>query len=488
MATPLSQLIKVRRDKLEELKKLGVDVFAFSFTKKNVIGDCLEKLDQPAQTAGRLISIRGHGAVTFADLIDETGKIQLLFKNDELDDLEQRIIPLLDIGDIVGVEGQVIKTKTGELTIQVSRLVLLTKSLRPLPSLWHGLTDIEERYRQRYVDLLLNPEVRKVFNTRTKIVSFLRKYLDEKGFVEVETPVLQPLYGGATAKPFKTFHNELKEDFYLRISDELYLKRLVVGGYDKVYEISKDFRNEGIDRQHNPEFTMLEFYWAYANYKDLMDLTESMLSQLVKEVTGDYKIKYQSHQLDFKPPWPRETFRDLVLKDTGIDINLVTTQTDILKAIKAKKIKVDLKGVTGYANILDELYKVTSRPKLIGPMFLIDHPFELMPLAKRLPGDKTKIASTQLIVTGFEVIKAYSELNDPLDQRERWEEEKKLLEAGFEAAQALDEDYLRALEYGMPPTAGWGMGIDRFTAILTNQASLKDTILFPTLRPEKINN
>lgn len=486
MATPLQELIKIRQEKLSELKKSGVDVFAFSFDKNHPVSEALERLDKEVQTAGRLMSIRGHGAIYFADLVDETGKIQLLFKKPDLDDLEQRILPLLDIGDIVGVHGVVIKTKSGETTIQVSRLVLLTKSLRPLPSLWHGLTDIEERYRQRYVDLLLNQEVRQVFNTRTKIVSFLRKYLDEKGFTEVETPVLQPIYGGATAKPFTTFHNELKENFYLRISDELYLKRLIVGGFDKVYEMSKDFRNEGIDRQHNPEFTMLEFYWAYADYNDLMVLTEKMISELVKTITGDFKITYQDHELDFTVPWPRVSFREVVLRDTGIDINLVTTQEQLLKEIKNKNIKLDLKGITGYANIVDELYKATSRPKLIGPLFLIDHPFELMPLAKRLPSDKTKIASMQLIVTGFEVIKAYSELNDPLDQRERWEEEKKLLDQGFEAAQALDEDYLRALEYGMPPTAGWGMGIDRLTAILTNQNSLKDTIFFPTLRPEKI--
>ncbi len=487
MATPLSQLIKVRQNKLKQLQKLGVQPFAFSFSKKHTIASCLKKLNSHIQTAGRLLSVRSHGAITFADLSDETGQIQLLFRQEHLDDLERQILSLLDTGDIIGVLGQVITTRTGQTTIEVSRLLLLTKSLRPLPSLWHGLSDIEERYRQRYVDLLLNPQVRNVFNTRTKLVSFLRKYLDDHGFFEVETPVLQPIYGGATARPFTTFHNALKSEFYLRIADELYLKRLIVGGYDKVYELAKDFRNEGIDRQHNPEFTQLEFYWAYADYHDLMKLSENMLSSAVKTITSSFQITYQGQTIDFKPPWPTITFKDLVFQDTNIDIDTHTTEKALRQAIKDKGLSVDLKGVAGYANVLDELYKAHCRPKIVGPLFLIDHPYEAKPLAKRHPDNPNRVASVALLIAGFEIFNAYSELNDPIDQRARWEAEKALSEIGFEEAQQLDEDYLRALEYGMPPTAGWGMGIDRFTAILTDQSSLKDTILFPTLKPEKFS-
>jgi lysyl-tRNA synthetase class 2 len=483
--TPLENLIQVRKEKLAELKKLGVNPFAFTFKKQETIAAARAKLEADVQTAGRVMSVRGHGAISFLDLVDETGKIQLLVRQEKLDELEQKIAGLLDIGDLVGVTGKVMKSKTNEITIEVDRLVLLTKSLRPLPSTWHGLKDVEERYRQRYVDLLLNPDVRQVFQTRTKLVSYLRRFLDQRGFSEVETPILQPIYGGAVARPFKTFHNALKSEFYLRIADELYLKRLIVAGFDKVYEIGKDFRNEGIDRQHNPEFTQLEFYWAYADYNDLMALSEEMLSGAVKEIAGSYKIMYQGQEIDFSPPWKRITMRDLVNDETNIDINVTNTEESLRQAIIDKKLIVDLKGVVGFANVLDNLYKTYCRPKITGPLFLTDHPYEAKPLAKRKPDDPTKVASVALLIAGFEVFNAYSELNDPLDQRARWEEEKVLGEAGFEEAMQLDEDYLRALEYGMPPTAGWGMGIDRFTAILADQPNLKDVIIFPTLKPEK---
>ncbi|MBU1200840.1 lysine--tRNA ligase [Patescibacteria group bacterium] len=474
-----------RLEKIEKLRKLGVNPFAHKFDKKHLISKSRELLGTSTQTAGRVMSVRGHGALIFMDLVDETGKIQLILRQDNLNKKDGEIISLIDIGDIVGVSGKVIESKTEEISIDVNSFTLLTKSLRPLPSQWHGLKDIEERYRQRYVDLLINPDVRKVFDTRTRLLSYFRKYLDNHGFSEVETPILQPIYGGATAKPFTTFHNALKANFYLRIANELYLKRLIVGGYEKVYEVSKDFRNEGIDRQHNPEFTQIEFYWAYADYNDLMDLSEDMLSKAVKEVAGSYQIIYQGRKINFKPPWKRITFRRIVLKDTNIDIDKVVTETDLLKTIKEKKIKIDLKGITGYANVLDELYKTYSRPKIKGPVFLIDHPYEAKPLAKRKPDEPSKVASVALLISGFEVFNAYSELNNPVDQKARWEEEKKLADAGFEEAQMMDEDYIRALEYGMPPTAGWGMGIDRFTAIITDSDNLKDTIIFPTLKPKK---
>lgn len=485
MAGRLSGIREQRIEKIKQLKELGVDPYTGKTERTDVIAEAREKEGEKVKVAGRVMAIRGHGGLIFMDLRDESGQMQLVIKKDNVSEKEWLIQELVDIGDFVQVGGGVFKTKAGEISVEVKVFGLLSKAVRPLPSSWHGFKDVEERYRQRYVDLILNPEVRKVFDARTRMVRFLRQFMDKKGFMEVETPVLQPIYGGATARPFKTFHNALKSEFYLRIADELYLKRLIVGGYEKVYEIAKDFRNEGIDRQHNPEFTMMEFYWAYANYEDLMKLSEEMLGGAVKEVTGKYEIEYQGKKIDFSPGWERITFRDLVFRGTKIDINEVKDEKGLREMIKSRGLKVELGGVEGYANVLDELYKEYCRPKMTGPVFLIDHPYEMKPLAKRKSDDPSKVASVALVVAGFEIFNAYNELNDPQDQRERWEEEKKLLEAGFKEAQMLDEDYIRALEYGMPPTAGWGMGIDRFTAIVTNQPNLKDTIIFPTLRPER---
>lgn len=485
MAGRLSGIREQRIEKIKQLKELGVDPYIGKTERMDVIAEAREKEGEKVKVVGRVMAIRGHGGLIFMDLRDESGQMQLVIKKDNVSEREWMIQELVDIGDFVQAGGGVFKTKAGEISVEVKVFGLLSKAVRPLPSSWHGFKDVEERYRQRYVDLILNPEVRKVFDARTRMVRFLRQFMDKKGFMEVETPVLQPIYGGATARPFKTFHNALKSEFYLRIADELYLKRLIVGGYEKVYEIAKDFRNEGIDRQHNPEFTMMEFYWAYANYEDLMKLSEEMLGGAVKEVTGKYKIEYQGKKIDFSPGWERITFRDLVFRDTKIDIDEVKDEKGLREMIKSRGLKVELEEVEGYANVLDELYKEYCRPKMTGPVFLIDHPYEMKPLAKRKSGDPSKVASVALVVAGFEIFNAYNELNDPQDQRERWEEEKKLLEAGFKEAQMLDEDYIRALEYGMPPTAGWGMGIDRFTAIVTNQPNLKDTIIFPTLRPER---
>ena len=485
MAGRLSGIREQRIEKIKQLKELGVDPYIGKTERTDIIAEAREKEGEKVKVVGRVMAIRGHGGLIFMDLRDESGQMQLVIKKDNVSEREWLIQELVDIGDFVQAGGGVFKTKAGEISVEVKVFGLLSKAVRPLPSSWHGFKDVEERYRQRYVDLILNPEVRKVFDARTRMVRFLRQFMDKKGFMEVETPVLQPIYGGATARPFKTFHNALKSEFYLRIADELYLKRLIVGGYEKVYEIAKDFRNEGIDRQHNPEFTMMEFYWAYANYEDLMKLSEEMLGGAVKEVTGKYKIEYQGKKIDFSPGWERITFRDLVFRDTKIDIDEVKDEKGLREMIKSRGLKVELEEVEGYANVLDELYKEYCRPKMTGPVFLIDHPYEMKPLAKRKSDDPSKVASVALVVAGFEIFNAYNELNDPQDQRERWEEEKKLLEAGFKEAQMLDEDYIRALEYGMPPTAGWGMGIDRFTAIVTNQPNLKDTIIFPTLRPER---
>ena len=489
MPEPLENLRRVRIEKLEKIRKLGIEPFPARWGKleSRIKNQELRtrELGEKIAAAGRLMGWREHGKIIFADLVDESGRTQLVFKEDRLLPIACRLMPLLDIGDFIGIEGKLFKTDAGELSIEVKDLTLLAKSLRPLPEKHEGLKDIETRYRQRYLDLLVNPEVKEVFRIRTKIIDELRNYLNKHGGFEVETPVLQPVYGGATARPFITHHNALDCDLYLRISDELYLKRLIVGGFKFVYEFGKDFRNEGISPQHNPEFTMLEFYWAWKDYNDLMQFTEEMLSHVIKKVTGKYTVEYHEDTLDFSPPWERKTFAEAVLTGSGLDITKVDTEVELRDEIKKRKINIDLKGVVGYGALLDAFYKQLVRPKIIGPLFLYDWPVEMVPLAKRKAVNPRTVESFQPIVKGMELLLSYSELNDPLDQRKRWEEEMNLARKGLEEYQVVDEDYLRALEYGMPPTAGWGMGIDRFTAIVTNQPSLKDVILFPTLRPEK---
>jgi len=488
----LEELRKIRLKKLDALKKAGVNPYP-SKTKKThkiceVISDFnnLVKAKKKIVLTGRIRAIREHGKSTFLHFEDYTGKIQAYLKEDILGEKKYKgFLDSFDIGDFAEFTGILCKTRTGERTVEVSDYKILAKSLRPLPEKWHGLKDIEERYRKRYLDLLMNPEVKEVFLARSKILKLLREYLDDNGFLEVETSVLQPIYGGASARPFITHLKALDKDFYLRISDELYLKRLVVGGFDKVYEVSKDFRNEGIDKQHNPEFTQVEFYWAYADYNDLMKFAEKMLSYIIKEVCGSLKIEFEENKLDFAPPWKRITYRDLLLKYTGVDIDKIKTEEELKKAISSKKeLKLDLKGIVGYGPMLDALYKEYCRPKIIQPTFLIDHPAELMPLAKRKEENPLRIQSIQLLVSGYELVKAYTELNDPKDQKERWLEQEGLAKKGLQEHEVLDEDYIEALEYGMPPTAGFGIGIDRLTAILTNQHSIRDVILFPLMKPK----
>ena len=485
MPRPLEELRKERLKKLEKIRALGFNPYLSFFERQHLISQVREaKLGTKAVVAGRIMAWREHGKIVFADLMDQSAKIQILFRSDRLSPTNLKLLSLLDIGDFIGAVGKTFKTDAGELTIEADDLVLLTKSLRTIPTK-SGLTDVEERYRQRYVDLLVNPEVRAVFDTRTKIVSALRAFMDRNGFLEVDTPVLQPVYGGASARPFVTHHEALDNDFYLRISDELYLKRLIVGGLEKVYEIGHDFRNEGIDRSHNPEFTMLEFYWAYADYEKLMDFTEEMFISLLKDIHGSLILEYQGRRFNFKPPWKRLTYRQAILKATGIDIDKADSEEKLQGAIKKHGITLEERRPVGYGAVVDALYKQTTRPGLEGPLFLTERPTEFVSLAKRLPADPRKTASFQLLVAGEELINAYNELNDPIDQAERWQESEKLGDKGKSEHEAMDEDYIRALEYGMPPTAGWGLGIDRLTAVLTNQPSLKDTILFPTLRPEK---
>jgi len=482
---PLDELRRIRLEKLEALKEAGINPFPSKFERKQTIAEVRRsKLGAQVQTAGRIMAWRVQGGIIFADLVEAGAKVQLLFKKDTLPPKDWKVLELLDIGDFLGVRGELFRTKAGELTILVKTYQLLAKSLRPLPAK-SGLTNIEERYRQRYVDLLVNPEVRQVFETRTKIIDALRRYLVKFGGFEVETPILQPIYGGASARPFTTHHNALDADFYLRISDELYLKRLIVGGFDFVFEFGRDFRNEGMDRQHNPEFTMLEFYWAWKDYQDLMKFTQEMLFRVVKEVIGSSKVTYGGSVIDFSPPWKRMTFREAVLKESGLDIDKFSTESELRAEINRRRVALDLKGVVGYGALLDAFYKQLVRERIAGPVILSDWPAEMVPLAKRKSTNPALVESFQVLVRGMELLLAYSELNDPLDQRARWEEEMRLSRRGLEEHQVLDEDYLRALEYGMPPTAGWGMGIDRLTAILTDQPSIKDTILFPTLRPER---
>lgn len=484
MAQPLDQLRKIRLQKLAQIKKLGIDAYPARCKREQTISQAVKSISKKVAVAGRIMAIRGHGGIQFIDLRDESGKIQLVFKKDELKPKTYHLIPLLDIGDFLAAQGEVFKTKSGEISILVGDFQLLAKAIRPLPSKWHGLKDIEERYRQRYVDLIMNERVRQIAYIRTKVVDGLRTYLNKNGFLEVETPVLQSIYGGATARPFITHHQALDADLYLRISDELYLKRLIVAGFEKVYEFGRDFRNEGIDRQHNPEFTQLEFYWAYADYEHLMKFTEEMLTHVIKKVIGRLKIKHEDTILDFTPPWRRVTFQEAMLKETGIDIDKVDTEKELLVEIKKRKVQLDLEGVVGYGAILDEFYKKTLRPKLIQPTFLMDYPMEMVALAKRKEDEPKKIATFQLLVKGFELITAYNELNDPVDQAKRWQEAERLAKKGLEEHEAYDADYIRALEYGMPPTAGWGLGIDRFVSFLTNAHTIKEVILFPTLRPE----
>lgn len=479
----IDELIKARQDKLKALKKLGVDPYPATVVRKQTIAEARKMDGLEAAVTGRVTGLRGHGKIVFADLVDASGKIQAVFKADEIKASAFSILEQADLGDFLAVQGKVGKTQAGEISIFVHDLQIIAKSQRPLPDQWSGFKDIEERYRQRYVDLLLNPEVGEIFVKRAKIVKFLRDKLDSDGFLEVETPVLQPVYGGARAKPFTTHHNALDIDLYLRISDELYLKRLMVGGFEKVYEIGHDFRNEGVDRQHNPEFSMVEFYWAYADYELLMRYTEELVSELVKKIHGKLKLTYQNTELDFTTPWPRISYRDAIVQHSDIDIDLADTEEKLLRAIRNKNIELNLKDVVGYGNLLDVLYKQTTRPYLTGPLFLTERPTAFVALAKRLPKDPRYTASFQLLVAGEELINAYNELNDPEDQAARWKESEK--EGKKSEHEAYDADYIRALEYGMPPTAGWGLGIDRLTAILTNQHNLKDVILFPTLKPER---
>jgi lysyl-tRNA synthetase class 2 len=487
MAT-IDELRKIRLKKLEAIKKALISPYPERTKRTHKIEEALKDFNQLSRLkkeivlVGRIRSFREHGGSTFLHIEDGTGKIQAYFRKNRIGESGYKFfLDNFDIGDFIEVRGILFKTKRGEKTIEVADFKMLAKSLLPLPEKWHGLQDIEERFRKRYLDLIFNPEIKKKFELRSEIIKEIREFLEKEGFIPVETPILQPIYGGAKAKPFKTHLNALDMDLYLRISPELYLKRLLVGGFEKVYEIGKCFRNEGVDRSHNPDFTMLEFYWAYADYKDLMKLTEKMFENLLKKIFGRLEISYEGKKINFKTPWPRIEFNQILRKYTKIDLEEIN-----LEALKreAKKMGIEFEESAGKAEIADEIFKKICRPNIQQPTFIINFPLGFQPLAKALEREPSKLANFQLIIAGWELVNAFSELNDPLEQRRRFEEQEKFFKQGFEEAQRMDEDFLEALEYGMPPAAGFGMGIDRLVAILTDSHSLREVILFPTMRPK----
>jgi lysyl-tRNA synthetase class 2 len=483
----MNEIMRVRRLKLQELQESGKDPFKtvkFNVTcsAKHIVENFEKMEGDTVSIAGRLMSKRSMGKASFSDIQDRTGRIQLYVRIDEVGKESYEEFKKYDIGDIVGVEGQVFKTHKGEISIKVKEITLLAKSLMPLPEKWHGLKDVDLRYRQRYLDLIVNPNVKKTFIQRSKIIKAVRKYLDEKGFLEVDTPLLNTIPGGAAARPFITYHNTLDIDLYLRIAPELYLKRLIVGGLEKVYEMGRMFRNEGISIKHNPEFTMLEVYQAYTDYKGMMELAEDLISTVAREVLGTTRITYQGKEIDLTPPWERMTMIEAVMKFTGIDFDKIDTHEEALEVAKEKGIQVKDDMTKG--EVLSQVFEELVEEHLIQPTFIYDYPVEVSPLTKRKPDRPELTERFEIFITGREMGNAYSELNDPLDQRERFINQVKKREAGDEEANMMDEDFLTALEYGMPPTGGLGIGIDRLVMLLTDSYSIRDVLLFPTMKPK----
>jgi lysyl-tRNA synthetase class 2 len=498
---PASEPVRRRWEKLAALRTAGIDPFGARFPVSHWAGPLHARGDNapedelravgPVSVAGRVMSIRHHGRSCFAHVFDQTGTIQLYARADVLGDSYARFTEL-DVADFVGVTGDLMRTRTGELTVQVKAWSFLAKSLRPLPEKWHGLRDVETRYRQRYVDLLVNPEVREVFRLRSRVIQAVRAFLDARGFIEVETPVLQPIPGGAAARPFATHHNALDIPLYLRIALELHLKRLVVGGFDRVYEIGRIFRNEGVSTQHNPEFTMLEFYQAYAEYGDLMELTEALFGDLGRALVGGLHVTYQGERIDLTPPWRRLRYLDGVAGALGLEPEALHDREAVRRAARelAGARDVDM-GAWGWGaatptyGMWKDVFEAFVEPTLVQPTFVIDFPTELSPLARQKRDDPRLVDRFELFVARMEVANAYSELNDPREQRQRFEAQLAARAAGDEEAHRLDEDYIRALEYGLPPTAGQGIGIDRLVMLFADRASIREVILFPLLRPEE---
>lgn len=475
---------QIRQEKLTKIRQLGINPYPAETPDHQTV-DRVRQLKEghEAKTVGRVGGIRLHGKIAFLDLEDSDHKIQLLASQDNKEVF--CLIELIDIGDYLWVKGRLFTTKAGELTLRVDACRILAKSLLPIPDNWQGLSDIERRYRQRALDFKVNNEARRLIKTRSEIVKAIRSYFENNDFLEIHTPVLQPIPGGAAAKPFVTHYNVLEADFYLRIAKELYLKRLIAGGFNRVFEIGPDFRNEGLSHMHNPEFYMCEAYWAYRDYNDFLQSTEELIRKIVKTVNGSLSVQYQGQKIDFTQPFAVKKYVELLKEDTGIDVLKEHTFAKLSAAVKKAGIQFENQQIKVWSELVDELFKKVSRPKIIQPTFVMDYPIETTPLAKR-HRDNPKLAERfQLIAAGgFELVNAYSELNDPIEQEARFKEQMKLRQAGWEEAQLLDENYLEALKFGMPPTAGWGLGIERLTMILTNQYSIKEVIPFPTLRPK----
>lgn len=483
----LSELKKVRLEKLVELRDMGIEPFGKRFERDSMAENIKENYDtmegMTVKIAGRIMSKRRHGKAGFANMRDLSGDMQLYFRKDDVGEEHYELFKKLDIGDILGIEGEVFRTQKGEISIHVRNFTYLSKSLNPLPEKWHGLKDVELRYRQRYVDLIVNPQVKEVFIKRSSLIKELRNFLDNEGFLEVETPMMQPIPGGAAARPFITHHNALDMELYLRIAPELYLKRLIVGGLEKVYEINRNFRNEGISTRHNPEFTMLELYQAYADYEVMMELTERLISSAVNKINGSMLLEFEGQELDFSPPWDRLAMLDAIQEHTGLDFNSIKTDEEARQA--ARGLKMEVQATASRGEIINEIFEEFVEEKLIQPTFIYGHPVEISPLAKRNNEHPEFTDRFEVFIMQREIANAFSELNDPIDQRERFLKQVEKRASGDGEAHMMDEDYINALEYGMPPAGGLGIGIDRLLMLLTASPSIRDVILFPTLRPRE---
>jgi len=488
-----NELIQQRFKKLDEISQMGIRPYAGRYevtaSAQGLIDahgstskEDLERTKVSVSLAGRIVAMRSFGKACFCHIQDGSGGIQLYFQKNTLGDDPFNLFKKLDIGDFIGIQGFLFRTRTNELTVDVEAFVLLAKSLRPLPEKWHGLTDVEIRYRQRYVDLIVNPEVKRVFLLRSRIIQAIRSFLNARGFLEVETPMMQSIPGGATARPFRTHHNALGMDLFLRIAPELYLKRLLVGGFERVYEINRNFRNEGISTRHNPEFTMLEFYQAYADYRDLISMTEEMISTVAREVLATTLVAYEEHRIDLTPPWKKMTYFDS-LRAAGVPEDV------LVSAEKARdhavRLGAKLKGGEPQGKVLNEIFEALVEPNLVQPTFITDYPTDISPLSKRRDDAPQFVERFELFIAGREIANAFSELNDPVDQKGRFLSQVKEREAGDEEAHQMDEDFIRALEYGMPPAAGEGIGIDRLVMLFTGSPSIRDVILFPQMKKEK---
>ncbi|HHY62745.1 MAG TPA: lysine--tRNA ligase [Bacillota bacterium] len=475
-----------RKAKVEEWRSRGIDPYGSKFVRTHcaaeIVEDFSELEGEEVSIAGRIMALRGHGKASFLDIVDASGRIQLYAKHDALGDELYELLGMMDIGDIIGVTGTVFRTRRGEISVAISSFRILSKALRPLPEKWHGLRDVDTRYRQRYLDLMVNPEVQRTFVLRTKIISAIREYLDSRGFLEVETPCMHAIAGGAAARPFITHHNALDMELYLRIATELHLKRLIVGGFEKVYELGRIFRNEGISTKHNPEFTSIEVYEAYADYYDMMDLTEGLVAYVAETVLGTTEVEYQGDKIDFAPPWTRITMAEAVLKETGVDF-LNIEQTEAVAASRKLGLKVSDDATCGFC--MSEAYEEFVESRLVQPTIVMDYPIEVSPLAKRRADNPNLTYRFEVVCAGRELANAFTELNDPEDQLQRFSAQVAQREKGDDEAHMMDEDFVTALEYGMPPTGGMGLGVDRLVMLLTDSPSIRDVILFPLMRPKE---